>query len=80
MNFLDSNSILWVYLLLIVGIVCVSLAIAGIYTGKTWGRWGEAVSRANDPWSFWILIVGYYLLGIYGIARFGLDLYGSALR
>ena len=74
MKFLNSNSIVWVYLWLIVGIVFVSLAIAGIYTKKTWGRFGEVVYRAKEPRAFWVIILIYYLIGLYCIVRFGLAL------
>jgi hypothetical protein len=39
-------------------------------TGKSWGRFGGFVYRAEEPNQFWWLVATYYLIGVCFIGYF----------
>jgi hypothetical protein len=68
------------------GLIFLAWAVFSTYAGETYGRSGGVIRRANDPSTFWFLVVFYYLLGFlavgYGIYGFIVDYraYVNALR
>jgi hypothetical protein len=51
------------YLFLILGGISFVAAVVSTYVGKSWGRFGGAVYRAEEPSQFWWLVATYYLIG-----------------
>ncbi len=52
------------YLYLILGAISFSGAVVSTCTGKSWGRFGGFVYRAEEPNQFWWLVATYYLIGV----------------
>jgi len=52
------------YVLLIIGVVALCIALAGMATGKALGRFGVVVDRSTDSKGFWQLISTWYLVAV----------------
>jgi hypothetical protein len=58
------------YIFLILGVISFSGAVVSTCTGKSWGRFGGFVNRAEEPKQFWWLVATYYLIGVWFIGIF----------
>jgi len=58
------------HLYLILGVISFSGAVVSTCTGKSWGRFGGFVYRAEEPNQFWWLVATYYLIGVCFIGYF----------
>ena len=58
------------YLFLILGGISFIAAVASTCMGKSWGRFGGVVYRAEEPSQFWWLVATYFLIGICFIGYF----------
>jgi hypothetical protein len=73
----DLFRFLWdQYICLILGIISFSGAVVSTCTGKSWGRFGGFVCRAEEPNQFWWLVATYYLIGVCFIGYFLYKVYG----
>jgi hypothetical protein len=61
------------YLWLIVGVISFSGAVVSTCTGKSWGRFGGVIYRAEEPKQFWWLVGIYYLGGVIFIIGYFLN-------
>ena len=58
------------YLYLIIGAISFSGAVVSTCSGKSWGRFGGFVYRAEEPNQFWWLVATYYFIGVSFLGRF----------
>jgi hypothetical protein len=65
-----SHQIKSPYYFLILGVISFSGAVVSTCTGKSWGRFGGFVYRAEEAKQFWWLVATYYLVGICFIGYF----------
>jgi hypothetical protein len=63
------------YIFLILGTISFFGAVVSTYTGKSWGRFGGFVYRAEEPKQFWWLVATYYFVGVWFIAYFLYEVY-----
>lgn len=61
---------------LILAIVSFSGAVVSTCTGKTWGRVGRSVCRAQEPSNFWWVVAIYYLSAVLFMGIFMYRMYG----
>jgi RsiW-degrading membrane proteinase PrsW (M82 family) len=64
------------YIYLILGAISFSGAVVSTCTGKSWGRFGGFVYRAEEPNQFWWLVAVYFLGGVLFIGIFMYDVSG----
>jgi hypothetical protein len=58
------------YSLLILGIISFFGAVVSTFTGKTWARGGPMVYRAEDPSTFWWIVVTLYLISLFFLGAY----------
>jgi hypothetical protein len=49
--------------LFFLGLFCVLLAAAGMYSGDAWTRYGRVIRRDEEPRQFWLFVAAYYIVG-----------------
>jgi len=52
------------------------MGVAGTFTGKFPGRYGEVSYRVRDPKQYWLAFAIYYFAGIYFIGYYVYEKYG----